>query len=87
MKVKSDFLLRNVGGEHIVVPAMAQSFYQNRMLKLSETGAFLFQLMQYEISEDELNAKLLETYDVDAVTAKQDIAELIDVLARKGLLE
>lgn len=87
MKINADFLMRCIGGENIVIPSKAQSFKCNRIFKLSETGAFLFRSMECEMSEEELIKKLLDEYDIDAATAKQDIKALLNDFAQKGLLE
>ncbi|MCL2252976.1 MAG: PqqD family protein [Lachnospiraceae bacterium] len=87
MKIKPGFLLRNIGNENIIVPLKTQTFYRNKILKINEIGAFLFKLMECEISEEELVTNIINEYDVDISTAKQDIAELLHTFTEKGLLE
>ena len=42
MKIKKGFVLRVVGGEHVVVPVGEMSKQFHGMINLNETGAFLW---------------------------------------------
>ena len=68
MKLKDGLILSQVGGQAVVVP-VNEDLDLNTMIKLNETGAFLWKLMQAETSEDALVEALLAEYDVDEVYA------------------
>ena len=43
MKIKEGFLLRQVGGNYVIVPVGAQSVDFRCIITLNEVGAFLWQ--------------------------------------------
>ena len=69
MKLKDGFVLREVAGQTVVLPAGAE-LDLNMMISLNETGKFLWSLLEKERNQDELINALLAEYDVDAPTAK-----------------
>lgn len=86
MKVKDDYLLRNVAGSHIVVPVGEGSLDFSGVITLNEVGAFLWEKLQADTTTDGLLKALLEEYDVDEATAKADIDEFIAKLKGADLL-
>ncbi len=86
MKVKDDYLLRNVAGSHIVVPVGEGCLDFSGVITLNEVGAFLWEKLQSDITEEELLSALLSEYDVDEATARADIAEFADKLKGADLL-
>ncbi len=86
MKVKDDYLLRNVAGSHIVVPVGEGCLDFSGVITLNEVGAFLWEKLQADISAEELLSALLAEYDVDEATAKTDIDEFIAKLKGADLL-
>ena len=87
MKIKDNFMLRNVAGSHVVLPMGASSAKFSGMLKLNETGVFLWENLKKEISEDDLVNTMLSEYNVSADQAKEDVKEFLDTLRSAGVLE
>lgn len=87
MKVKEDFLLREVAGCYVVVPVGAATVDFNGMLNLNETGAFLWEKLQNDITREELISALLEVYDITEDIAAKDIDAYIAKLEEAGLIE
>ena len=52
MKIKDTFQLVTVAGEHMVIPIGEQSVDFQAMITLNETGAFLWEKLQEEMSEE-----------------------------------
>lgn len=73
MKIKDDFILRQVAGSYVVVPVNSMTLDFNGIINLNETGAFLFNLLQNGAEREELVAKMLEEYDVSQQKAEADI--------------
>ena len=48
MKIRNGFMLRKVGGQNVVVAVGAASRDFNGIIKLNETGAFLWELLKSE---------------------------------------
>ncbi len=87
MKVKSGFVVHTVGGETVAVASGELAMEFNGMVKLKGTGAFLFELLQNDITEEELVTRLAEEYIVDVAIAKRDVRAFLASLENAGLIE
>lgn len=87
MKVKEDFLLREVAGCYVVVPVGKATVDFNGMLNLNDTGAFLWERLQQETTKEELLNSMLDEYEVTEDIAKKDIDNFITKLKDGNLLE
>ena len=87
MKISTEFALREVAGNYIVVPFGENVVSFNAMITLNETGAFLWKQLEEERTEQELLMAMLEEYDIDNKTAKADIAKFINKLDAAGILK
>lgn len=85
MKIKDGFILRQVAGNYVAVAVGEESVNFNAMVTTNDTGAFLWEKLQTETTEEELLNALVSEYDIDRETAKADIAEFLEEL-RKGKL-
>ena len=87
MKIKNGFLLRQVGTQNVVVAVGEESRDFNGIIRLNDTGRFLWEKLQNEITESGLVSAMLLEYDIDEATAKVDIEDFIATLNEAGLLE
>lgn len=87
MKIKPDFILRQVAGNAIVVAVGEASQNFNGIINLNETGAFLWEKLQNDTDEKALIAALLSEYEVDEVLAAADVAAFIEKLREADLLD
>ena len=87
MKLKYEFSMRNVVGEHILVPLGAGALAFSGIITTNEVGAFLVELLGQEISYDTLLSHVLENYEVDEATARADLDEFLGYLDQLSLLE
>lgn len=87
MKLKSGFVLKSVGENHIVVPVGAQTVDFRCMITLNETGAFLWKLLETEQTDKTLVAALLAEYDVTEERAVADVDAFLGHLRDSALLE
>ena len=87
MILKDGFLLRTLGDTHVVVPVGQASIDLRGMITLNATGAFLWELLQSEQTEDSLTEQLLEHYDVDSDRAAADVARFVQLLRDNDLLK
>lgn len=85
MKIKDGFMLRQVAGQNVVLPADS-ALNLNLMITLNETGAFLWEHLQNDTTEAELVAALLNDYDVDEATARECVAGFIGKLKEHEFL-
>lgn len=87
MKIKEGFILRKVGIQFVVAATGKASEYFNGMMRLNESGAFAFRLMQQGITEEELTIRLMEEYEVSEQTARKDVAAFTAALRKADALE
>lgn len=86
MKIKNGFMLKKVGGQNVVVALGEASRSFNGIIRLNDTGVFLWQKLQQETSEEQLLAALTAEYDIGEEQAKSDIAEFVGALRKATLL-
>lgn len=87
MKIKDGYILDTIAGQQVAIALdMADDQFVG-MVKLNEVGAFLWQKLQQEVTEDELVMFVTEQYEVDDTKARTDIQKFTTVLKEKGILE
>lgn len=73
MKVKEGFILRKVGTQYVVAATGKASENFNGMMRLNESGAFAFRLLQEGITEEELVNRIVAKYDISEEAARADV--------------
>ena len=87
MKVKEGFILRDMGGQPIVVSVGAASKTLNGMIKLNDSGKFLWEKLQKDVTEEELAEALVEKYEISKETASADVKAFVETLKKPGIIE
>lgn len=87
MKIKKGFVLRVVGGDHVVVPVGEMSKNFHGMINLNETGAFLWRFFSEEHTVEEAIDALCKEYEADREQVAADVNRFVDVLTRNGFCE
>lgn len=85
MKLKSDFIMRDVAGQTVVLPT-GDELNLNMMITLNDTAKFLWQRLEVGAQSEELIAALLAEYDVDEATAKVSVERFVEKLYAHGFL-
>ena len=62
MKIKDNFILKKIAGSYVVVPVRSRAVDFSGVIKLSESGAFLWHILESGATRDELVARLLDEY-------------------------
>ena len=87
MKLKSGFVLRQIGGSYVVVAVGLQTLDFKGMIRLNETGAFLWEKLTAEDrTKEDLVAALTAEYEVDETTAANDVDVFVRSLKDADLL-
>lgn len=87
MRIVPGFVVRQIAGEVIAVPAGPAAHRLSGLAALNETGHFLFELLQTEQTEDSLLQAVLDEYDIDPDTARGDIDEFLALLRENQMLD
>ena len=87
MKIKNGFVVREVGGENVVVPVGEMSKVFHGMINLNETGAFLWKFFSQEHTIDEGVSALLTEYEVEEEIARKDVENFCKIITENAFAE
>ena len=87
MKIKDGYMLDTIGEQKIAVSLDSANDKFSGMIKLNAVGAFLWELLTEETTEEALVQAVTEKYDIDAETAKKDIEKFVGTLEKNKILE
>ena len=86
MKLKPDFVLRQVADTWVVLPVGKASVDFNAMLTLNDSGAILWKALEQGGDAEALADTLCEQYEVDRATALADAEKFLAKLEQVGCL-
>ena len=88
MKLNKDLVLREVGGEYMIVNPFSDTVDMTQVYSLNETASWLWQQMEgKEFTVADMVAVLQEEYEVDEETATADLTELTQQWIAAGLAQ
>ena len=86
MHIVPGFMVRQVAGETIAIPAGVAARQLSGLLALNGSGKLLFDLLQTEQTVSSLVQALTQNYEIDPLTAEADVLEFLDILRVNGVL-
>ena len=87
MKVNSDFVMRNIAGENILVPTGEAAEKFKGMITMNEVAAFMWQNIDEVESKEDLVKMVLNEFEVDEETATRDVENFINELSSINMIE
>lgn len=86
MKIKKEFMLRNICGEEALVPVgeTAKSF--KGIIKVNDIGSFIWNNLANSKNEHEIVSEVVENYGLDAIEAKKDVRDFIEYLKNVDII-
>jgi len=87
MKIKNGFVMNKVGSQFVVVPVGEASTQRHCMIRLNDTGAFLWSALQTETSQPELIAAFQREFEGSPEEAAAYVADFVNDLRAADLLE
>lgn len=87
MKIKKGFVVRVVGGEHVVVPVGELSKTFHGMINLNGTGAFFWNFFTQDHTVEEGVEALCAEYDVAEERAREDVERFAQIITANGFTE
>lgn len=87
MKLKENFVLRQVAGSWVVMPHSEATQDFHGMLALNDSGALLWQCLESGADRASLVRALLDEYEVSSEQATSDVDVFLDKLVKAGCLE
>ena len=86
LKLKEGFVLRTVAGQTVVLPT-GGDLDLNMMIKLNETGRFLWELLEQGREVDGLVEEMLNEYDIEESVARVYVEQFVQKVRENGFLE
>lgn len=86
MRVSTDFILREVAGEWLLVPVGDAAVKLRGLIGLSESGYLIYTLLQKGADRQELLRAVLSEYKVDQATAEADVDAFLGQMRSLGIL-
>ena len=87
MRASKDMLLREIAGEHILVPVGEAAARFQGMITLNGSGLLLWERLGHECTEEDLATALMDEYEVDLETAREDVRKFLAKMEQAGILE
>ena len=87
MKLKYEFVVRNIMDEYILVPVGEAALKFAGMITTSEVGAFLIDLLKSDTDKNALIQRVIEEYEVEEQQASDDVEEFLGQLQKLNLLD
>ena len=87
MKQNSNFLLRQVAGSTVVVPVGPAARRFPGMMRLNESGQFLWEQLKSHQTKESLTQAMVSRYEVSTQQAAQDVATFLERLRSVGALD
>ena len=87
MKLKENFVLRQVADVWVVLPLGAATVNFDGMIKLNETGALLWRTLETGADCAALAETLMQEYEVDREIALADAQDFVCRLQEAGCIE
>ena len=88
MRIKNDFVLREVCGEHVIMGEGLKAIDFRKILSLNESAAWLWQeaKAQGDFTVESLTARLCEEYEVTAEEARASVTDIIEKWDAEGVI-
>ena len=86
MKLKDGFVLRNIAGQYMAIPVGARAKELHGIIGLNETGAFIWERLSKNISQEEIVKDLCEEYEVQPEEAAVSVQRFFEKLEAEGML-
>ena len=88
MKIKDGFYMTEIGSDYVIIAGTpeAKKLFDG-MLRLNETGAFLWKKLIDGATEGELADALTAEYGVSREVSEKDTADFLGVIRSVGFIE
>lgn len=86
-QANANFLLRDIGGESVLIPVGEAGILENSILSLNETCQYLWNLFQTPMSIQEAVSRAQTCYSDPDGRMEQEIAEFVEAYLQIGLLQ
>ena len=86
MKRNTDFMLRDIAGEVVLVPTGAATQNFNGLITLNEVAAFIWKNLDEAQTQQKLTEMILEEFEIDKEMAMRDVEGFLNALCEQGMV-
>lgn len=86
MKLEKEFVLREIAGDYVIIPVGKTVIEFNGLITVNEVGVSIWNMLQNEVTFDQIVQGILNEYEVEESVAREDIREFLDQLIGGGIL-
>jgi len=86
MHLKYKFEMMELGDQFVAVPVGEGAEHLHGVIKLNETAALIFKLLEEETTEKAIIQKLLTEYDIPEEVVTKDLSNYIQTFQEKDIL-
>ena len=86
MKLEKEFVLREIAGDYVIIPVGKTVIEFNGLITVNEVGVSIWNMLQNEVTFDQIFQGILNEYEVEESVAREDIREFLDQLIDGGIL-
>jgi methyltransferase-like protein len=79
---KSQFAIRNVGNEKVLVPLKNNIANMTEIFTLNEVGSFIWDKIDGKNTEEDIIIAITNEFDIDESTARKDLTEFIEKIEK-----
>lgn len=88
MKIKDEFVVAEVDDRFVAVPVGAANEEFSGIIRMNETGTFIFKCLQEGMDEEHIAKKILDEFsDVDYDTALCCVKKITNQIKEEGLFK
>ena len=87
MKLKYTYSFQEYEDKYLAIVDFIENDKERRMLWVNECGKSIMELLQNEITEDELNRLMIEKYSGDTTAIKASVSSFIKQLSAADLID
>ena len=80
MKIKKEFILREIVGDIVLVPINKSTSKFDGLITMNGIGKFIWENIESAKDEEELLQRILDEYEVERDVAKADLDEFLGKL-------
>ena len=87
MKVKGEYVLREIAGDYILIPIGETALEMNGMITMDLVGVTIWKCLEQGMPEEDILREILENFEVEEDVARADLAEFLIKLKEANLIE
>lgn len=86
MRIKDGFMITQVADQYVVIATQEAAENFHGMIRLNETGKFIWECLMQGAQRDEIIAKMVKRYDAAENDVKADVDALLTKMKQEGFL-